>query len=78
MSVYVVVENGDVYPVAYTTYKSAVAAVKEKYRITLEEQMEEMGYMESDIDVPESKSATTYLYIEKGIHISINRLPIMN
>ena len=78
MSVYVVVENGDVYPVAYTTYKSAVAAVKEKYKITLEEQMEEMGYMESDIDVPESKSETTYLYIEKGIHISINRLPIMN
>ena len=56
-AVYVVVENGVPYPVAYPSFESAVAVVKEKHKETLEEQMREAdgGSICSDVDVPENK-----------------------
>jgi len=78
--VYVVVENGVPYPVAYASFESAVAVVKEKHKETLEEQMREAdgGSICSDVDVPENKlTGHTYLYVEKEIHIRIYRLPCM-
>jgi hypothetical protein len=79
-AVYVVVENGVPYPLAYPSFESAVAVVKEKHKETLEEQMREAegGSICSDVDVPENKlTGHTYLYVEKEIHIRIYRLPCM-
>ena len=82
-SVYIIIENGESYPNAYTTYMGAVSAVKGKHKEYLKEQinsLESVADIESilsDINVPENvESGKTYLYIEKGIHILINKLPI--
>ena len=81
MEVYTVVENGDAYPFAFTTYKQAVNEVKRKHKETLDEdeRSNEKEGMQScnDIDVPEAKERITRLYIEKGIHIEIHRLPLI-
>jgi hypothetical protein len=76
-SVYVVIENGEPYKNVYTSYASAAAAVKEKYAEEIAEQIREMGGYPicSDIDVPEAVTGTTYLYVEKEIHIYIYKLP---
>lgn len=80
--IYIVVENGDPYPVAYNTYHLAVAAVKLKHKEEIEQ---ELSWLEdnpgqhgcNDIDVPEAISSISRLYIEKGIHIEIHRLPVV-
>ena len=80
MHIYIVVENGDPYLVAYTTYDAAVAAVKIKHKETLDEDLkysEEYGESCHEVDVPEAASGETHLYIEKGISIYIYRLPIL-
>jgi len=81
MEVYTVVENGDAYPFAFTTYKQAVNEVKRKHKETLDEdeRSNEKDGMQScnEIDVPEAKERITRLYIEKGIHIEIHRLPVI-
>jgi len=79
-SVYVVIENGEPYKNVYTSFASAAAAVKEKYAEEIAEQtVESDGYpICSDIDVPEDiLTGKTYLYVEKGIHIYIYKLPIV-
>lgn len=78
-AVYVVIENGDPYLVAYETFESAVAVVKANYKETIDEQLREAdGYdICSDLNVPEDKvTGKTYLYVEKGIHIYIYKLPV--
>ena len=78
--VYIVVENGDPYPIAYKNYDQAVAAVKLKHKETLDEDLlysEEYGESCHEVDVPESNSGISYLYIEKGISIYIYKLPVM-
>lgn len=82
-SVYVVIENGDPYPEVYKTYNEAASAAKMKYKEMIDNNINEMkGHPESiqsiidNIEVPESKDGTTYLYIEKDIHIYIYKLPI--
>jgi len=84
MEIYTVVENGDAYPFAFTTYKQAVNEVKRKYKETLDEDEKFLNLPENkgmqscnDIDIPEAKERITRLYIEKGIHIEIHRLPII-
>ena len=73
-SVYVVIENGEPYENIYTTFNSAGAAVKEKHA----EQISNNYPNCSEIDVPEDKlTGKTYLYVEKGIHIYIYKLPIV-
>ena len=81
--VFIVVENGEAYPQAYKTYADALADVKEKYREIIEDQINEMvGFLEeietiiANINVPESDRS--HLYIEKGINIIIQRLPVKN
>jgi hypothetical protein len=78
--VYVVIENGDPYPVAYKRYNEAVAAVKLKHKEEIEEDLKYAEYGESihEVDVPESKEGYSKLYIEKGIHIEIHKLPLKN
>ena len=72
---YVVVENGDPYPVVYKDYMSAVADVKKLHAEYIREFEGEIDF--SDLDVPENVEAgKTYLYIEKGIHIYIHKYPI--
>jgi len=78
--VYIIVENGKPYPIAYKTFECASQAVKEKYKERIEEERIELGGygMCSEIDVPENLLTNkTYLYIEKEIHIYIHKLPIL-
>jgi hypothetical protein len=80
--IYVVIENGDPYPIAYNTYYQAIEAVKTKHKEEIEE---ELRWLEenpgqhgcNDVDVRESASGISRLYIEKGIHIEIHRLPVV-
>ena len=77
--VYIIIENGDPYENVYSTFASAVDKVKEKYQETIDEQRKEAEGESicSEIDIPEDLlSGKTYLYVEKGIHIYIYRLPI--
>lgn len=68
--VYIIVENGEAYPNAYKTYKSAVDKVKEKHREYLEEQIKELYHLDmiesvlADINVPEKyrKGYITIIY----------------
>lgn len=78
ISVYVVIENGNPYESVYTSFASAALAVKEKYAEEIDEQRREDGAICSDIDVPEDISGKTYLYVEKGIHIYIYKLPLVS
>ena len=78
-NIYVVVENGELYPIMYSSYESAREAVTTKYAAELRAEWEEVKEMndpdyqiESSI-VDESETGRTYLYIEKGIHIIIQR-----
>ena len=80
-AVYVVVENGQPYKVAYASFESAAAAVKEKHKEEVEAQLLELGGgpICSDIDGPEDKvTGKTYLYVEKEIHIYIHKLPVLS
>ena len=80
-AVYIVVENGEPYKVAYATFESAVAAVKEKHKEEVEAQLREAdgGPICTDLDVPENKvTGKTYLYVEKEIHIYIYKLPVLS
>jgi hypothetical protein len=77
MQFYIVVENGEAYPDAYTTYAAAVAAVKEKHREHIEDhikqcRLEDIEAILADINVPEGANKTD-LYIEKGINIIIHK-----
>jgi hypothetical protein len=79
--VYVVVENGDPYPVAYKTFFDATNAIREKYKGEIEEERrwceENAGLHGCNVvDAPENPTGTTYYYIEKGIHLYIYKLPV--
>lgn len=66
--VYIVIENVDPYPIAYTSFAYA-AAVKEIHKEAITEQMLDAngGPICPDIDVPEDKlTGKTYVYVEKG------------
>lgn len=77
--VYVVVENGELYPVLYSSYESARKAVTTKYAAELREEWEEAKEMNdpdfqmASVIVDESETGTTELYIEKGINIIVKR-----
>ena len=79
--VYVIVENGDVYPNVYMTYAAAVKVVNDKHEDYLREQIEELPeYKEQilgEVNPLENPTGKTLLYIEKGIHIEIHKLPIV-
>jgi hypothetical protein len=81
--IYIVVENGEPYPVSFKNYKSAVKAVREKHKQYLEEQIKDLYDLDmiesvlADINVSENTEKNmTQLYIEKGINIEIHKLPI--
>ena len=79
-AVYIIVENGEPYNLAYQTFESAVAAVKAKYKEVVDEELREAdGHpICSELDTPEDKiTGKTYLYVEKGIHIYIYNLPVL-
>jgi len=76
--VYVVLENGELNPNLYLTYDAACAAALHNHAELLEEERAECaewgGIMASQVDVEENKeTGTTSLYVEKGIHITIQR-----
>jgi archaellum component FlaG (FlaF/FlaG flagellin family) len=79
MNVYIVVENGAPYPTAFGTYKTAAEAVFTRHANTIVQQMADDSQNADDIlnDVTpvENPMGITYIYIEKGIHIYIYRLP---
>jgi archaellum component FlaF (FlaF/FlaG flagellin family) len=75
--VYVVVENGELYPIIYSSYESARKAVTTKYAAQLKAEWEEVKEMNdpdfqmASVIVNESDTGRTELYIEKGINIII-------
>lgn len=81
-SIYIIVENGDIYPDTYSSYKAAVAGVKARHVEELERQIHEVQHLDmveeilSQINVAESADGKTHLYIEKGINIYIHRMTI--
>ena len=83
-TVYVVLENGELYPNIYSTYELARQAVLTKYAYELGEQrkdFEDWGKkyglsMASKVDIDENQSGTTNLYIEKEINITIQRYTV--
>ena len=81
-AVYIVIENGEPYPNAYGSFVSACAAANEKHKETIQAQLKEAnGEYDicSEMDVPENKiTGETYLYVEKGIHIHIYKLPVLS
>ncbi len=76
MFVYVVIENGDAYPCAYTTYDKAAEAVRAKYKQVIDDDMEGMDSV-NDLLTLESPTGMSLMYVEKGIHIEIHRLPVI-
>lgn len=78
--IYVVVDNGEAYPAAYSTYFLAVQAIKTMYREVLEEEAKECLEAginpASNVDSPEGANGVTSLYVEKGNHIIIYKLPV--
>ncbi len=68
--VYVVIET-DAHPVVFARFADAKASVLERYRELIED-----SPTASEVNVEESDTGVTYLYIEKGINIYIYRLPI--
>ncbi len=77
-NVYVVVENGELYPVLYSSYESARKVVTTKYAELLREEWEVAKEMDCElasqiVDENTDETGRTYLYIEKGIHIIIQR-----
>jgi len=80
-NLYVVLENGDLYPKLYSTYDAARAAALETYAEMLDEERADCaeygGRMASQVDVEENKeTGTTKLYIEKEIYITIQRYTV--
>ena len=79
LSIWIVTENGELYKHAYNSRELAILAVEERHKETLFEQRNEANEMEwvLDFDDPEetkeNSEGTSYLYIEKGIHITIQR-----
>lgn len=80
--VYVVLENGELYPKLYSTYDAARAAALHNHAETLEEQRAECAewggtMMCSKVDVEENReTGTTTLYVEKEIFITIQRYTV--
>ncbi len=80
-NLYVVLENGELYPKLYSSYVDARAAALEKYKEWLDEERSECaewgGRMASQVDVEENKeTGTTSVYIEKEIYITIQRYTV--
>jgi len=86
-TVYIVLENGELYPNAYSTYELARQAVLTKYADILRAERAEFEgwgksagyknkYMSSTVDIDENKSGTTELYIEREINITIQRYTV--
>ncbi len=83
-TVYVVLENGELYPNIYSTYELAREAVITKYAYELREEREEFEEwgkksglsMASQVDIDENQSGTTNLYIEREINITIQRYSV--
>lgn len=79
-SVYIVVENGNPYSVAYKSFESAILAVKAKHAAEINRQLKEADGepIYSDLDAPEDTiTGITYLYVEKGINIEVHKLPVL-
>jgi hypothetical protein len=80
-NLYVVLENGELYPKLYSTYDAARAAALHNYAETLDYERSECatwgGRMASQVDVEENKeTGTTKLYVEKEIYIIIQRYKV--
>jgi hypothetical protein len=80
-NVYVVLENGDLYPTLYYSYEAAREAVLDKYTETLDDERSECaewgGTMASQVDVEENReTGTNTLYVEKEIYITIQRYTV--
>jgi len=79
--IYIVVENGEAYQQAYTTYEYAINVIKNKYKDIIEEDLifsKEYDCVPCcDVDVKENQeTGITKLYIEKQIYITIYKVVV--
>ena len=75
MYYYLVIDDGEPYPILFTSYEQAVLTVKIRHREEIEAyQLHDHGICE--LDVPENPEGKTELYIEKGIYIYIHRFKV--
>lgn len=79
-TVYIVIENQEVYQELYASYEAARDAALEKYKEQLDEEREFViecngrSTMASQVDVAENtETGETSLYVEKSIFITIYR-----
>jgi hypothetical protein len=79
MFVYIVIENDTPYPNAFTSYEKAAEAVRANYKAEIDE---DTYYKENGMQIvnelftEESPTGVSRMYVEKGIHIEIHRLPV--
>jgi hypothetical protein len=73
MYAYIVVENGVPYLAAYTMYGDAAEAVLARHSAAIADDA-----IMTDVSQPENPMGVTYLYVEKGLHIYIYRLPLIS
>ena len=80
MFVYVVIENGDPYPNAFTSYEKAAEAVRAKFKQEIKNDIYWQGQdgtePVNDLFTQENQTGVSKMYVEKGIHIEIHRLPV--
>jgi hypothetical protein len=79
--IYIVVENGEAYQHAYSTYECASNVVKTKYKDIIDEDLKnskEYGCNPCcDVDIEENQeTGITKLYIEKEIYITIYKVMV--
>ena len=81
--IYVIQENGELYPVAYSSYMQALHAVKKRHKQFIEERIQDLGSLESienflsNINVLENvELGKTRPYINKGLDVVISRLAL--
>jgi hypothetical protein len=80
-SVYVIVENGLVYPNAFTSYIAAIEDVKKKHDDWNEEGNEvdvEEGHKINSNSLGAENPNITELYIEKEINITVTKLQVIH
>lgn len=81
--IYIVQENGELYPVAYSSYMQALHAVKRKHKVYIEDAIREARCLESIesflsiINVLENTlTGTTRPFIHNGLDVVISRLEL--
>ena len=80
MSVYIVIENGVPYPMAFKTFDEAKESVKRKYSDYYVEEIHDYLrcgiYRNFGFNVKEDETGNTTVYVGNEIQVHIHKLPL--